>query len=266
MEGLILAAGRGTRLGELGERLPKALLYLPGGPLIDYQLQIMERLGIGHVFVVVGHQWSLLADYLRGRPGIELIHQDGPPTLWGALESARPALSGPTLVVHGDNYLSAPPLDLVQALGERPAVFYQGQVGIYALRPEALAWGGSLEDLRARSTAIPLSLWRQNINDLRDLLMVNGRLLSTWHHASHPSGADHGYRPLGTLGQIQPPCWVSRRADLEETWLGPSVTVGPGARLSQVRLANAVVFPGGRLEGRQLARGVVVDQAVYLAG
>lgn len=75
MDGLILAAGRGTRLGPLGERLPKALLYLPGGRLIDYQIQLLQQSGIDRIFVVVGHLGLQLTDLLK--PGHR--HLDGRP-------------------------------------------------------------------------------------------------------------------------------------------------------------------------------------------
>jgi choline kinase len=38
MQALILAAGQGTRLGPIGELIPKPLLYLPGGSLLEYQM------------------------------------------------------------------------------------------------------------------------------------------------------------------------------------------------------------------------------------
>lgn len=52
--GVILAAGRGNRIYPFNESLPKPLLPICAKPLICYQLEIMQRLGIKKVFIVIG--------------------------------------------------------------------------------------------------------------------------------------------------------------------------------------------------------------------
>lgn len=264
--GLILAAGRGTRMGPLGEQLPKPLLYLPGATLLDYQLELLARCGVGHVYVVVGHHAEQVAAHLHRRPGVELLYQEEPFTLWGALWTARAVLDGPCLVLHGDNYLSFLPLELLRALEESPAVFYRGEVGVYGLRAEMLAQAGpqgSLESLRVGARRLPLPGWQANVNAPRDLLEVHRRLLDGWHQLFHPASADPGYLPAGRAGQLQPPCWVSPRARLAGASLGPYVTVGAGAVLRDVELSECVVFPGARLAGTRLRRALVVGRTTY---
>jgi NDP-sugar pyrophosphorylase family protein len=53
--GVILAAGRGSRMHPFTDDFPKPLLPICGAPLISYQLAIMRRLGIKKVFIVIGH-------------------------------------------------------------------------------------------------------------------------------------------------------------------------------------------------------------------
>ncbi|MFQ5515138.1 MAG: sugar phosphate nucleotidyltransferase [Myxococcota bacterium] len=53
--GVILAAGRGTRLAPFSERYPKPILPILGKPLLRYQVEWMRELGIRRVFVVIGH-------------------------------------------------------------------------------------------------------------------------------------------------------------------------------------------------------------------
>lgn len=267
--GLILAAGQGTRLGALGERLPKSLLYLPGGTLLDYQLQLLDRVGIRRVYVVVRHQAQLIADHLRGRPGIELVYQDHPPTLEGALLTAGLVVEEPCLVLHGDNYVSFLPHTLLEALEHAPRVFYEGEVGIYGLRPEHLrraAAGDGLESLREGALQLPLPGWRRNINRLADLLEVNDWLLDHWYHGFHLAATDRDYWPAGPPAELQPPCWISHRAELRASRLGPYVTVGAAARLEEARLERCVVFPGARRAGVMASRAVLVGEEIHPAG
>ncbi|MBK8975300.1 MAG: NTP transferase domain-containing protein [Planctomycetes bacterium] len=53
--GVILAAGKGTRMRPFSEHYPKPILPLGGKPLIAHQLEILASLGVEHVIVVIGH-------------------------------------------------------------------------------------------------------------------------------------------------------------------------------------------------------------------
>ncbi|HYN88309.1 MAG TPA: sugar phosphate nucleotidyltransferase, partial [Ardenticatenaceae bacterium] len=55
LTGIILAAGKGTRISPLSLRYPKPLLPVCNKPIIRYQLEDMKRLGVEEVFIVVGH-------------------------------------------------------------------------------------------------------------------------------------------------------------------------------------------------------------------
>ncbi|MCA8964762.1 MAG: NTP transferase domain-containing protein [Planctomycetes bacterium] len=53
--GVILAAGKGTRMRPFSERWPKPILPVLGVPLMAYQLRMMAGLGVRRVVVVIGH-------------------------------------------------------------------------------------------------------------------------------------------------------------------------------------------------------------------
>ena len=55
LQGVILAAGHGSRMGPFGEEAPKPIAPICGKPLAAYQLDYMRTLGISEVLVVVGH-------------------------------------------------------------------------------------------------------------------------------------------------------------------------------------------------------------------
>lgn len=54
-EGVILAAGHGSRMGPFGDRLPKTIAPICNKPVLGYQLEQMRTLGICDVTIVIGH-------------------------------------------------------------------------------------------------------------------------------------------------------------------------------------------------------------------
>jgi choline kinase len=56
MRAIILAAGRGNRLGPLGDRLPKCLLRFGGESLLERHLAGLRALAVREVGVVIGHR------------------------------------------------------------------------------------------------------------------------------------------------------------------------------------------------------------------
>ena len=53
--GIILAAGKGTRMLPFSERFPKPILPIGGKPLLVHQIEAMRELGIRDIIVVIGH-------------------------------------------------------------------------------------------------------------------------------------------------------------------------------------------------------------------
>jgi dTDP-glucose pyrophosphorylase len=62
--GVILAAGRGTRMGPFGDKYPKPLLPVCNKPLIQYQIEIMSGLGIRDIVILIGHRGFEIAKVL----------------------------------------------------------------------------------------------------------------------------------------------------------------------------------------------------------
>ena len=60
MKAIILAAGQGTRLRPVTERTPKCLTRFAGVPLIDYQIKVLNDVGIEDITVVGGYRVNRL--------------------------------------------------------------------------------------------------------------------------------------------------------------------------------------------------------------
>lgn len=102
---VLLAAGMGTRLGELGGGMPKALFDAGGVRLIDRALAFAKLLAPRERIVVGGFEFARLADHLAHRDrDVRLV--DNPRFRAGnllTLVSALPELVGSVLVMNIDH-------------------------------------------------------------------------------------------------------------------------------------------------------------------
>jgi len=106
MQAVILAAGKGTRLRPLTDRIPKPLISVGGKPILEYTLSILPP-EVTEVLLVVGHKSDAIKDYFRNQFGdvaltyIEQIEQKGTAH---ALALARPHLKdGHFLLLSSDD-------------------------------------------------------------------------------------------------------------------------------------------------------------------
>jgi N-acetyl-alpha-D-muramate 1-phosphate uridylyltransferase len=111
MQCVILAGGRGTRLGPLTEDLPKALVEIAGRPFLEYQLELLRTGGVSEIVLCVGYLGSLVESTIGdgSRLGLSIRYaHDGPEPLGtaGALRNALPLLGERFLVTYGDTLLT----------------------------------------------------------------------------------------------------------------------------------------------------------------
>jgi L-glutamine-phosphate cytidylyltransferase len=116
MRALILAAGRGSRMGVLGADRPKCLVALAGRPLLDRQLAALQRGGAREIGIVRGYRADLLA-----LPGLTYFENPrwAETNMVTSLAAATSWLrSGPVIVSYADIfYGSALVRGLVKAPG-----------------------------------------------------------------------------------------------------------------------------------------------------
>lgn len=68
----MLAAGKGERMESWGSKVLEPIL---GRPMLDWILSQLPELGIGSVWVVVGHRGDHVRNYLKSRKGIRCVRQ-----------------------------------------------------------------------------------------------------------------------------------------------------------------------------------------------
>ncbi len=71
---LILAAGFGTRMGTIGQKLPKVLWPVFEKSLLELQVAYARSLGIEHIYINLHHMGSEIEAYCKDRPGFADVH------------------------------------------------------------------------------------------------------------------------------------------------------------------------------------------------
>ena len=65
MKAVILAAGKGTRMGELTNELPKPMLRVQGKPILEHILEGLIDSGVREFFIVTGHRAEVIENYFN---------------------------------------------------------------------------------------------------------------------------------------------------------------------------------------------------------
>jgi NDP-sugar pyrophosphorylase family protein len=65
---VVLAAGKGTRMGAITQELPKPLLAVQGKPLLERILERLAAAGVDEFLIVVGYRRELIEQHFRNSP------------------------------------------------------------------------------------------------------------------------------------------------------------------------------------------------------
>ncbi|MCL5410364.1 MAG: NTP transferase domain-containing protein [Patescibacteria group bacterium] len=107
---VILAAGKGTRMGDTeGSLIPKVMFPLAGKPIIYHSVKLIKDAGINRVVLVVGYKRELIREYFGDQ--VEYVVQEDQLGTGHAVLMAKELLEGKTdavIVFYGDNPLYKP--------------------------------------------------------------------------------------------------------------------------------------------------------------
>ena len=123
MKAVILAAGKGERLGEVTQRIPKPMIQFRGKPILEHNIELCRKFGVKDLYINTHH----LPEAIRSHCGdgsqwdVNIQYSFEPELLGtsGAVKNFERSLGGePFFVLYGDNY-SAFDLSSLQQMQEQ---------------------------------------------------------------------------------------------------------------------------------------------------
>ena len=183
MRAMIFAAGLGTRLKPLTDRMPKALVPLAGKPLLQWQIERLRDAGITDIVVNVHHFPDMIIDAVRANNGwgchVQISDErDCLLETGGGLRKAKDLLNGEPILVCNVDILSNIDLRALMAAYDEQMlgrlVVSERQTQRYLLWDDELTLRGWTNI--ATGEVKPMSL--SSIADLRPLAFSGMQILS----------------------------------------------------------------------------------------
>lgn len=119
---MVLAAGRGTRLAEASDGLPKPLVEVAGKPLIEHALEALAAVGVERIVVNTHHMAERIEHHLQARTGPEILisREDSLLNTGGGTLKALPKLGEePFFVLNADLVWGTGGADALTGLADR---------------------------------------------------------------------------------------------------------------------------------------------------
>ena len=105
LQAVILAGGKGTRLGKLGNKIPKAMVNIDGKPFLDILISQLKKTGIKKFLILTGYKKEIIINNFQNNKNIQ-IHKGK--TNWKILTrliKAKKLIKQNFLLMYCDNYL-----------------------------------------------------------------------------------------------------------------------------------------------------------------
>jgi NDP-sugar pyrophosphorylase family protein len=104
---MILAAGEGTRMRPLTERLPKPMVRISGRPILEYNIRLLAHYGIRDIIINLHYHPEAIIHYFGDGSawGVSITYSYEPTLLGtaGAVKKIESFFDSTFLVVYGDN-------------------------------------------------------------------------------------------------------------------------------------------------------------------
>ncbi|MBI5061142.1 MAG: HAD-IIIA family hydrolase [Candidatus Aenigmarchaeota archaeon] len=110
MKALILAGGLGKRMSAVTkEAIQKTMLPINGKPILEHQIELLEKYGIENIILCTGHLSEQISEYFGDGKifgvSIEYSHETEPLGTGGAIKNAESLIDSAFIVLCGDIFL-----------------------------------------------------------------------------------------------------------------------------------------------------------------
>lgn len=106
MQAVILAGGKGTRLGQLARDVPKPMVPVLQKPILEHQVELLRRHGIRDIVMITGHMSSVIEEYFGDGSSFDVsvryFVEETPLGTTGGIKMAESLLEDEFFVLYGD--------------------------------------------------------------------------------------------------------------------------------------------------------------------
>ena len=114
---LILAGGRGTRLGNITKETPKPMIKIGGLPILEYQINLLRRNGIKDIIILTGYLSNIIKKYFKKGTdlGVNIDYSESSPETGTAerVKLVEKYLSNDFIILYGDIMTNINLLDFI---------------------------------------------------------------------------------------------------------------------------------------------------------
>lgn len=118
MKVVILAGGKGTRMGSLSQNIPKPMISIAGKPILQHQIEFAKRFNLTEIFMLTGYKGEVIEDYFGNGEhwgvNISYYRENTPLGTAGAVKEIEDYLNDYFLVFYGDVILDIDLDSLIQ--------------------------------------------------------------------------------------------------------------------------------------------------------
>ena len=105
MKAVVLAGGKGTRLGSLTEEIPKPLVKVGGIPILEHQITLLKKYDITNIIFVTGYLSEVIENYFQDGSNfgvtISYYKESTPLGTTGGIKEIEHSLIDDFLVLYG---------------------------------------------------------------------------------------------------------------------------------------------------------------------
>jgi glucose-1-phosphate thymidylyltransferase len=291
---ILPTAGLGTRLRPHTFSKPKPLVPVAGKPMLGHVLDRLEVLPITKLVFIVGYLGDQIEEYVTTQYSnlpAEFIVQEELKGQAHAIQLAKGQVTGPTLILFVDTLVEADLKHLsttnvdgvlyvqevedprrfgvvevregrVARLIEKPDTTENrlAVVGLYYVRDVEKLFGAIefyladalqlMIDHGAHFTAEPVSVW-EDCGKPETVLQTNRYLLN--------QGYTHAVDTRN--GVLVPPVYVSEGVIVENSVVGPHVSVGKNSTIRNTVIRDSIVDEGAQIDGAILEGSIIGSDA-----
>lgn len=106
MKAIILAGGKGTRLGSLIKEIPKPMVKIGDAPLLEHHINLLKRYGIKDIVILTNYLHEMIKNYFKDGKDFDVnityFREENPLGTTGGIKEIEENLREDFLVLYGD--------------------------------------------------------------------------------------------------------------------------------------------------------------------